>query len=112
MIGNPPNIVWNSKYSLVHFHSCFRDFDLFIHGNHCWPATYQASKSEGLRGPTTIHSLPTYHLGNWILGNCSKGGVFYYIQYWTERIAQTVLLWSKTTLITGGVAGAGVDPPS
>ena len=26
-------------YSSAHFHSCFHDFDLFIHSNHCsWPA--------------------------------------------------------------------------
>ena len=34
------------------------------------------------------------------------------IQYWTERIAQPAVLWSNTTLITGGVDGARVDPPS
>ena len=34
------------------------------------------------------------------------------LQYWTERIAQPAVLWSKTTLITGGVGGARVDPPS
>ena len=34
------------------------------------------------------------------------------IQYWTERIAQTALLWNKTTLITDGVGGAGEDPSS
>ena len=35
-----------------------------------------------------------------------------YSTYWTDRIAQTALLWSKTTLITGGVGGTRVDPPS
>ena len=35
-----------------------------------------------------------------------------HIQYWTVRIAQIALLWSKTTLITGGVGEAGVDTPS
>ena len=34
------------------------------------------------------------------------------LQYWTDRIAQNASLWSKNTLITGGVGGAGVDPPS
>ena len=34
------------------------------------------------------------------------------IHYWIERIAQTnAILWSKTTLTTGSVGGAGVDPP-
>ena len=36
--------------------------------------------------------------------------VIMHIHFWTERIAR--ILWSKTTLITGGVGGAGVDPPS
>ena len=35
-----------------------------------------------------------------------------HVQYWTGRIGQNRSVWSKTTLITDGVGGAGVDPPS